>query len=83
MIIDLVPQDLLEYRSRVRPLQVRTMDGTVHSLSVDDSLCVGDLTKLFAESIGTCGACVARHVGGGVVHMRPSVKLTLPVSATP
>eukprot|EP00731_Ephydatia_muelleri_P033356 Em0028g31a len=44
--------DMLEYRNKVRHLDVRTMDGHLHTLSVDDSLTVAELTKLFAESIG-------------------------------
>lgn len=43
---------MLEYRNKVRPLDVRTMDGILHTLSVDDSLTVAELTKLFSESIG-------------------------------
>lgn len=43
---------MLEYRNKVRHLDVRTMDGHLHTLSVDDSLTVAELTKLFAESIG-------------------------------
>lgn len=43
---------MLEYRNRVRPLSVRTMDDSIHTLPVDDSLTVAEMTKMVADSIG-------------------------------
>lgn len=45
-------QDPLEYRKNIRRLKVRTLDGTVKSLNVDDSQTVGNLMVLICTKIG-------------------------------
>ena len=45
-------QDILEYRKKQRPLRVRTLDGTVKTILVDDSQNVFDLTKAICARIG-------------------------------
>ena len=56
------PQDILEYRKKQRPLRVRTLDGTVKTLLVDDSQTVAELTKQVCARIGEwsrgCYCCV-------------------------
>jgi talin len=44
--------DTIEYRTKVRPLRVRTIDETVKTILVDDSMNVRDLIKMVAEKIG-------------------------------
>ena len=48
-------QDILEYRKKLRPLRVRTLDMTVKTILVDDSQTVAELTKAICARIGeTC-----------------------------
>ena len=45
-------QDLLEYKSKFRILQVRTLDGTVRKMQVDDSHTVGQHLITITSRIG-------------------------------
>jgi hypothetical protein len=45
-------QDLLEYKKKQRVLRVRTMDGSVKTLHVDDSHIVGQLMITICSKIG-------------------------------
>ncbi|XP_060579795.1 talin-1-like isoform X4 [Ruditapes philippinarum] len=44
--------DLLEYKSKVRILKVRTLDGTVRKMQIDDSHTVGQLLINITSKIG-------------------------------
>ena len=44
--------DLVEYVKKVRLLQVKMMDGTLESISVDTSQNVGELVRVFSVHIG-------------------------------
>ncbi|XP_065914270.1 uncharacterized protein [Dysidea avara] len=44
--------DLVEYVKKVRLLQVKMMDGTLESISVDTSQNVGELVRIFSVHIG-------------------------------
>ena len=48
----LLIQDMLEYRKKQRPLRVRTLDGSVKTLLVDDSQTVAELTRAVCVRIG-------------------------------
>lgn len=43
---------MLEYRKKQRPLRVRTLDGSVKTLLVDDSQTVAELTRAVCVRIG-------------------------------
>ena len=45
-------QDLLEYKTKVRILRVRTLDGTVRKMQVDDSHTVGQQLISITTKIG-------------------------------
>ena len=45
-------QDMLEYRKKQRPLRVRTLDGSIKTLLVDDSQTVAELTRVVCVRIG-------------------------------
>ena len=52
---DLKSGDMLQYRKKLRPLRVRTLDGSVKTLLVDDSQTVAELIKAVCARIGkTC-----------------------------
>ena len=44
--------DLLVYKEKTRPLRVRTLDDSVKTLLIDDSLTVAELTKVVCARIG-------------------------------
>lgn len=44
--------DVLEFRVKIRPLRVKTVDGTVKTVLVDDSHTVKELINTVAEKIG-------------------------------
>ena len=46
-------QDSLEYRCRMRLIRVRTLEGFVKVMSVDDSHTVLEVTKIVCGRIGT------------------------------
>ena len=50
---DLKSGDMLQYRKKLRPLRVRTLDGSVKTLLVDDSQTVAELIKAVCARIGT------------------------------
>ena len=49
---------MLEYRKKIRPLRVRTLDGSIKTVLVDDSNTVAELTKTVCSRIGKSSACV-------------------------
>ena len=49
---DLKSGDMLQYRKKLRPLRVRTLDGSVKTLLVDDSQTVAELIKAVCARIG-------------------------------
>lgn len=49
---DLKSGDMLQYRKKLRPLRVRTLDGSVKTLLVDDSQTVAELIKTVCAKIG-------------------------------
>lgn len=49
---DLRSGDMLQYRKKLRPLRVRTLDGSVKTLLVDDSQTVAELIKAVCARIG-------------------------------
>jgi len=59
-----VYQDMLQYRKKLRPLRVRTLDSSIKTLLVDDSQTVAELTRTvcarIGETSGTPGATSAR-----------------------
>ena len=44
--------DMLVYKEKTRPLRVRTLDGSVKTLLIDDSQTVAELTKVVCARIG-------------------------------
>lgn len=48
-------QDMLQYRKKLRPLRVRTLDSSIKTLLVDDSQTVVELTRTVCARIGGCG----------------------------
>ena len=52
---DLKSGDMLQYRKKLRPLRVRTLDGSVKTLLVDDSQTVAELIKAVCARIGKDG----------------------------
>ena len=50
-----VLQDMLQYRKKLRPLRVRTLDSSIKTLLVDDSQTVAELTRTVCARIGGCG----------------------------
>ena len=44
--------DMLQYRKKLRPLRVKTLDGSVKTLLVDDSQTVAELIKAVCARIG-------------------------------
>lgn len=44
--------DLLEYRKKVRPLKVSTLDGTLKTLMIDDTQPVGNLMAVICAKLG-------------------------------
>ena len=55
---DLKSGDMLQYRKKLRPLRVRTLDGSVKTLLVDDSQTVAELIKAVCARIGKTTARV-------------------------
>ena len=49
---DLKSGDMLVYKDKTRPLRVRTLDGSVKTLLIDDSQTVAELTKVVCAKIG-------------------------------
>ncbi|KAI8824903.1 uncharacterized protein EV422DRAFT_576151 [Fimicolochytrium jonesii] len=49
---DLVSGDSLEYRKKHRPLKVKTMDNSVKTVLIDESLNVQQLVEIICERIG-------------------------------
>ena len=52
--------DMLVYKEKTRPLRVKTLDGSVKTLLIDDSQTVAELTKVVCARIGeltTFSAC--------------------------
>ena len=47
-------QDMLQYRKKLRPLRVRTLDSSIKTLLVDDSQTVAELTRTVCARIGGC-----------------------------
>jgi hypothetical protein len=45
-------QDMLQYRKKLRPLRVRTLDSSIKTLLVDDSQTVAELTRTVCARIG-------------------------------
>ena len=58
------PQDLLEYKSKQRILKVRTLDGAIRKMQVDDSHTVGQLLITITSRIG-----MSHH--SSLSHMQP------------
>ena len=56
----IIIQTTLEYRSKLRPLRVRTLDEAVRRVFVDDSHCVQDITRAVCARIG--GSLCAQYV---------------------
>ena len=48
----LSPQDMLQYRKKLRPLRVRTLDSSIKTLLVDDSQTAGELIRTVCARIG-------------------------------
>jgi len=46
-------QDVLEYKNKVRILKIRTLDGAIRRIQVDDSHTVGQLLITITSRIGT------------------------------
>jgi talin len=44
--------DKLEYRKKTRPLRIKTLDGSIKTILVDDSATVADITKTVCDRIG-------------------------------
>ena len=42
----------MEYRTKIRPLRVKTIDESIKTLLVDDSCTVAELIKMIAAKIG-------------------------------
>ena len=49
---DLQSGDMLWYKKKIQPLQVRTLDDSVKTLLVDGSQTVAELTKVVCSRIG-------------------------------
>ena len=49
---DLNSGDMLQYKKKIRPLRVRTLDDSVKTLLVDDSQTVAELIKAVCARIG-------------------------------
>ena len=43
---------MLQYRKKLRPLRVRTLDSSIKTLLVDDSQTVAELTRTVCARIG-------------------------------
>ena len=56
---DLKSGDMLQYRKKLRPLRVRTLDGSVKTLLVDDSQTVAELIKAVCARIGKRACTIA------------------------
>ena len=52
---------MLEYRKKIRALTVRTLDGSINTVAVDDSNTVADLTKTVCDRIGKL------HIGNACI----------------
>ena len=57
---DLKSGDMLQYRKKLRPLRVRTLDGSVKTLLVDDSQTVAELIKAVCARIGEMAWCLSQ-----------------------
>uniref|UniRef100_A0A1X7VGP0 FERM domain-containing protein n=1 Tax=Amphimedon queenslandica TaxID=400682 RepID=A0A1X7VGP0_AMPQE len=44
--------DILEYRKKTRPLRIKTLDGSIKTILVDDSATVAEITKTVCDRIG-------------------------------
>lgn len=44
--------DVLEYRKKIRPLRIKTLDGSIKTILVDDSATVAEITKTVCDRIG-------------------------------
>ena len=44
--------DILQYRNKIRPLRIRTLDDSVKTLMIDESQTVAELTKTVCTKIG-------------------------------
>ncbi len=53
---------MLQYRKKIRPLRVRTLDSSIKTLFVDDSQTVAELTRTVCAHIGGCGLIVALNL---------------------
>jgi hypothetical protein len=46
--------DILWYKKKIQPLQIRTLDDSVKTLLIDSSQTVAELTKAVCSRIGRC-----------------------------
>ena len=62
---DLKSGDMLWYKRKIQPLQVRTLDDSVKTLLIDSSQTVAELTKVVCARIGRlnfgCNASLSLH----------------------
>ncbi len=57
---------MLQYRKKLRPLRVRTLDSSIKTLLVDDSQTVAELTRTVCARIGGCKGVWSQGVGVAV-----------------